>query len=80
MLRDSRMRLNPKKCTFGVRTRKFLGYMVSNEGVQANPAKVEAIQNMHPPKNVMEVQRLTGQIAALSRFLSKSAERALPFF
>ncbi|XP_027103143.2 uncharacterized protein [Coffea arabica] len=80
VLRSSRMRLNPKKCTFGVKSGKFLGYMISKEGVRANPDKIKAIMDMAPPRNIKEVQRLTGRMAALNRFLSKSAVRGSPFF
>ncbi|KAK4384018.1 hypothetical protein Sango_3099700 [Sesamum angolense] len=58
-----------------VRSGKFLGYMVSKNGMEANPDKVKAILDMSPPKTIKEVQRLTGRMAALNRFLSKSAER-----
>nr|XP_027075928.1 uncharacterized protein LOC113699782 [Coffea arabica] len=74
------MRLNPKKCTFGVRSGRFLGFLVSREGIQANPDKVQAIMDMAPPRNIKEVQRLTERMAALNRFLSRSAMRELSFF
>ncbi|XP_027178202.1 uncharacterized protein LOC113777367 [Coffea eugenioides] len=80
ILLESRMRLNPKKCTFGVRSGRFLGFLVSRDGIRANPDKLQAIMDMVPPRNVKEVQRLTGRMAALSRFLSRSAVRGLPFF
>ncbi|XP_071909636.1 uncharacterized protein [Coffea arabica] len=80
VLRDSRMKLNPKKCVFGVTSGKFLGYLVSHRGIEANPDKIKAIQDMSPPPNIREVQRLNGRLAALNRFLSQSAEKALPFF
>ncbi|XP_071916252.1 uncharacterized protein [Coffea arabica] len=80
VLRSSRMRLNPKKCTFGIRSGKFLGYMISKDGVRANPDKVKVIMDMAPPRNIKEVQRLAGRMAALNRFLSKSAVRGSPFF
>ncbi|XP_071920755.1 uncharacterized protein [Coffea arabica] len=80
VLRDSRMKLNPKKCVFGVTSGKFLGYLVSRRGIEANPDKVKAIQDMSPPRNLREVQRLNGRLAALNRFLSQSAEKSLPFF
>ncbi|XP_071926285.1 uncharacterized protein [Coffea arabica] len=80
VLRSSRMRLNPKKCTFGVRSGKFLRYMISKNGIRANPDKVKAIMDMAPPRNIKEVQRLAGRMAALNRFLSKSAVRGSPFF
>jgi hypothetical protein len=76
---DARLRLNPKKCVFGVRQGKTLGYLVSHRGIEANPTKIQAIINMTPPQSAMDVQRLTGRLAALNRFISKSAERSLPF-
>ncbi|KAL0457713.1 UNVERIFIED_CONTAM: hypothetical protein Slati_0398500 [Sesamum latifolium] len=58
----------------------FLGFMVTQRGIEANPLKIKAILDMKAPACVKEVQRLTGRIAALSRFISKSAEKSLPFF
>nr|XP_027122043.1 uncharacterized protein LOC113738985 [Coffea arabica] len=80
ILLESRMRLNPKKCTFGVRSGRFLGFLVSREGIRTNPDKLQAIVDMAPPRSVKEVQRLTGRMAALNRFLSRSAVWGLPFF
>ncbi|KAL0456044.1 UNVERIFIED_CONTAM: Ribonuclease HI [Sesamum latifolium] len=54
--------------------------MVTQRGIEANPSKIKVILDMKDPYNVNEVQRLTGRIAALSRFISKSAEKSLPFF
>ena len=54
--------------------------MVSREGIRANPEKLQAIMDMAPPRNVKEVQQLTGRMAALNRFLSRSTVRGLPFF
>jgi hypothetical protein len=54
--------------------------MVSKRGIQANPQKIEALRRMQPPSSRKEVQRLTGRIASLNRFISKAAERSLPFF
>ncbi|XP_073120297.1 uncharacterized protein [Henckelia pumila] len=79
-LRAYQVKLNPEKCVFGVRGGKFLGYMVTDRGIEANPEKVQAIQSMSAPRNLQEVQRLAGRIAALSRFISRSAHRSLPFF
>jgi hypothetical protein len=78
-MRDARLRLNPEKCVFGVRQGKILGYLVSHRGIEANPTKIQAIINMTPPQSAKDVQRLTGRLAALNRFISKSAERSLPF-
>jgi hypothetical protein len=78
-MRDARLRLNPEKCVFGVRQGKILGYLVLHHRIEANPTKIQAIINMTPPQSTRDVQRLTGRLAALSRFISKSAERSLPF-
>ena len=74
------MKLNLSKCAFGVSSGKFLGFMVSHRGIKANPDKIQAILGMEPPKNIKEVQSLTGQIAALNRFVSKATDKCLPFF
>ncbi|KAL0305077.1 UNVERIFIED_CONTAM: Retrovirus-related Pol polyprotein from transposon.6 [Sesamum angustifolium] len=79
-LRRFHMKLHPAKCAFGVRSGKFLGYMVIEKGIKVNPEKIQAIQEMKPPPNLNEVQRLADCIAALNRFISQSAERSLPFF
>ncbi|XP_071694275.1 uncharacterized protein [Rutidosis leptorrhynchoides] len=74
------MKLNLLKCSFGETEGKFLGYLVTEQGIQANPKKIVAIENMTAPRTVKEVQSLTRKLAALTRFLSKAAERQLPFF
>ena len=79
-LRRHQMKLNLSKCAFGVSSGKFLGFMVSQRGIKANPDKIQAILGMEPPKNIKEVQSLTGQIAALNRFVSKATDKCLPFF
>ncbi|KAL0405248.1 UNVERIFIED_CONTAM: hypothetical protein Slati_3838700 [Sesamum latifolium] len=80
VLREYRLKLNPAKYTFGVRGDRFLGFMVTQRGIKANPLKIKAILDMKAPTNVNEVQRLTGRIATLSRFISKAAEKSLSFF
>uniref|UniRef100_A0A2N9GR51 Uncharacterized protein n=1 Tax=Fagus sylvatica TaxID=28930 RepID=A0A2N9GR51_FAGSY len=79
-LRKYQMKLNPSKCAFGVYSGKFLGFMVSQRGIEANPDKIKAILEMQPPKSTKEVQRLTGRVAALNRFMSRSTDKCLPFF
>ena len=79
-LKQYNMRLNPSKCAFGVSSGKFLGFMVSHRGIEANPDKIRAILDMKPPQNVKEVQSLTGRVAALNRFVSKATDKCLPFF
>ncbi|KAL0448047.1 UNVERIFIED_CONTAM: Retrovirus-related Pol polyprotein from transposon opus [Sesamum latifolium] len=80
VMRAYGMKLNPKKCTFRVRGGKFLGYMVSERGIEANPEKIEAITRLQSPKTLKEVKKLTGKIASLSHFISRSADRSLLFF
>ncbi|CAA0810116.1 Unknown protein, partial [Striga hermonthica] len=79
-LRRYGMKLNPAKCSFGVRSGKFLGYLVTRRGIEVNPEKLRAVIEMQPPTKVKEVQILTGRIAGLSRFISKVAEKSGPLF
>ena len=74
------MKLNSSKCAFGVSLGKFLGFMVSQRGIKANPDKIQAILSMELPKNVKEVQSLAGRVAALNRLVSKAIDKCLPFF
>ena len=60
------MMLNPDKCSFGVSSGKLLGYLVSHRGIEANPKKVKAIDDMQSPSNKKEVQKLAGMMEALS--------------
>ena len=80
MLRKYQMKLNPSKCAFGVYSGKFLGFMVSHRGIEANLDKIKAILEMQPPKTTKEIQRLTGRVVALNRFISRSIDKCLPFF
>ena len=79
-LKQYQMKLNPAKCVFGVASGKFLGFMASQRGIEANPEKVQAIINVTSPKTVKEVQKLIGRIAALNRFVSRVTDKCLPFF
>ena len=67
--------LNPVKCAFGVGSGKFLGLMVSKQGIKANPNKIKAILDMEAPNSIKDVQKLAGRLAALGRFISKSGEK-----
>ncbi|GKB91181.1 reverse transcriptase domain-containing protein [Tanacetum coccineum] len=78
--RSINMKLNPKKCSFGVEESPFLGHIITKQGIRANPSKVKAIADTEQPKTLKDIQSLNGKLAALSRFLSKGAERSLPFF
>uniref|UniRef100_A0A2N9G648 Uncharacterized protein n=1 Tax=Fagus sylvatica TaxID=28930 RepID=A0A2N9G648_FAGSY len=79
-LRRYRMKLNPNKCVFGVLSGKFLGFMVSQRGIEANPDKIKSVLEMTPPRSTKEVQSLTGRVAALNRFVSRATDKCLPFF
>ena len=74
------MKLNPSKCVFGVSSGKFLRFIISHRGIKANPDKIQAILDMKPLQNTKEIQSLTGQVAALNRFVSKATDKCLPFF
>ena len=80
MLRRYNMKLNPSKCAFGVSSGKFLGFMVSHKGIEANLDKIQATLNMEPPRNIKEVQSLTRRVITLNRFVSKATDKYLPFF
>ncbi|KAL2253359.1 UNVERIFIED_CONTAM: Retrovirus-related Pol polyprotein from transposon opus [Sesamum indicum] len=80
IMRSYGMKLNPDKCTFGVGGGKFLGYMVSERGIEANPEKIRAIMDLRSPATIKDVQKLTGKITSLGRFISRSADKSLPFF
>jgi len=71
ILRRYKLRLNASKCSFGVGLGKFLGYMVTHRGIEVSPDQIKAINNLHPPRNPKEVQRLIGMTAALNRFISR---------
>jgi dsDNA-binding SOS-regulon protein len=79
-LREYRWKLNPNKCVFGVPSGKLLGFIISHRGIEANPEKISAITSMKAPTCIKDVQKLTGCMAALNRFISKLGERGLPFF
>ena len=75
-----RLKLNPKKCVFGVEAGKFLGFLLTEHGIEANPEKCAAILAMRSPTSVKEVQQLTGQMVALSRFISAGGDKGHPYF
>ena len=74
------MKLNPLKCSFGVGSGKFLGFIVNSRGIEANPEKIKALIEMKSPVKIKDFQSLTRRIAALSRFISKSTDKCVPFF
>nr|XP_009787938.1 PREDICTED: uncharacterized protein LOC104235813 [Nicotiana sylvestris] len=74
------MKLNPEKCAFGAGSGKFLGFMVSNRGVEINPDKIKSIEEITVVNNVKAIQRLTRRIMALDRFISSSSDCNHHFF
>ncbi|KAM1243450.1 hypothetical protein ACFX2G_035701 [Malus domestica] len=80
ILKMYRMRLNPNKCTFGVSSSKFLSFMISQQGIEANPENIKAIIDMKEPETSKDIQSLTSKVAALTRFISKVTDRCAPFF
>jgi hypothetical protein len=79
-LRSTRTKLNLDKCVFGVTSGKLLSFLVSYRGIEANLEKIRMIKAMRPPARIKDVQKLTGCLVALSRFISRLVERTLPFF
>ena len=79
-LRQYNMKLNPSKYAFGVSFGKFLSFMVSQRGIEANPERVRAILEISSPKTIKEVQSFTGRVATLNRFVSKATNKCLSFF
>ena len=80
ILRSYNMKLNPAKCAFDVSTGIFLGFIVNHRGIEANPDKIKVVLDMPSPSGIKEVQRLTGRITALSRFISRASDKCQPFF
>jgi hypothetical protein len=74
------MMLNPTKCVFGVPAGQLLGFIVSHRGIAVNSEKIKAILNISWPNDLKDVQRLTGCMAAVSRFISRLGEKALPLY
>ncbi|KAF8087108.1 hypothetical protein N665_0599s0004 [Sinapis alba] len=74
------MKLNPAKCTFRVTSGEFLGYIMTHRGIEANPKQISAVLDLPDPKTAREIQRLTGRVAALNQFISRSTDKCLPFY
>jgi len=80
VLREHKLCLNTSKCSFGVSSGKFLGYMITHQGVEVNPEHITAINSLHAPPNPKEVQRLPRMTVAFNRFISRSVDRCCLFF
>jgi hypothetical protein len=75
-----KIKLNPNKCSFGVPAGQLLGFLVSARGIKANQEKIQAILTIGKPIKLHQVQHLTGRVVALSRFVARLGEKALPFY
>lgn len=80
ILKKYKMRLNLMKCAFGVSSRKFMGFMVHNRGIEANPEKIKALIVMKFPNTIKEIQKLTEMVVVLTRLVSRSIDKCKPFF
>ena len=80
LLREYGMKLNPLKCAFGVSAGRFLSFMVTQMGIEANPTQLKAILQSPPPSSKKGIQQLTGRLATLGRFISRFTDRLKPFF
>ena len=80
ILRKHKLHLNAAKCSFGVGSGKFLGYMVTHRRIEVDPNQIRAINDLQPPQNPKKFQKLIGMTVALNRFIFRSVDRCKPFF
>jgi hypothetical protein len=79
-LRHYQIKLNPLKCTFGVPAGQLLGYVISARGIEANPEKISAVMRITRPVCLLDAQKLAGRVAALSRFIPRLSDKAMPLY
>src|SRR5450432_247296 len=80
ILRVHKLKQNADKCAFGVGSGRFIGYLVTQRGIEADPKQIAALQSLVAPRTLKEIQKLTGMAAALNRFISRSTDKCRPFF
>lgn len=80
VLRKHKLHFNASKCSFSVSSSKFLGYMITHRGIEVNSDQIRAINDLHPPQNPKEVQKLAVMTTTLNRIISQLANRCRPFF
>ena len=80
VLRQHKLRLNAEKCAFGIGASKFLGYLITGQGIEVNPNQIEAVKSLKPPSNPKEVQVLIGMLDTLNWFISKFPDHCWPFY
>jgi hypothetical protein len=74
-MRQYGLKINPRKCAFGILARKFLGFIVHEHGIEIDPDQIKSIQNVGPPTCKLEVQKFLGKVNYLCRFISNQAEK-----
>lgn len=79
-LRKYQLKLNPAKCTFGVKSGKLLGFIVSERGIEVDPDKIKAIKNLAPPNTQKEVRSFLGRLNYIARFISQLTSKCDPIF
>ena len=79
-IRQFRLRLNPKKCTFGVTSGKFLGHIVSEHGIEVDPEKIRAILDMPAPRTEREIKGFLGRLQYINRFIVRLTDICEPIF
>ncbi|RWS19451.1 enzymatic polyprotein endonuclease reverse-like protein, partial [Leptotrombidium deliense] len=79
-LREAKLKLKPNKCFFGYTEIKYLGYVISADGIRIDPAKIAVLENIKPPKNLKELRRILGGINYLKNHISKLSHIAQPLY
>ncbi|PKI73417.1 hypothetical protein CRG98_006187 [Punica granatum] len=79
-LKEYKLQLNPAKCTFGARSGKLLGFVVSESGIEVDPDKVKAIKDLPPPSTVQEVCGFLGRLNYIARFIANLTDKCQPLF
>ncbi|PKI77644.1 hypothetical protein CRG98_001982 [Punica granatum] len=79
-LKKYKLRLNPTKCTFGVKSGKLLGFIVSEKGIEVDPDRVKAIMELPPPSTVREVRNFLGRLNYIARFIANLTDKCQPLF
>ena len=79
-LKKYKLRLNPNKCTFGVQFGKLLGFIINNKGIEVDPSKVKAIQEIPAPRTEEEVRGFLGRLNYIARFISHLTATCEPIF
>ena len=77
-LKKLQLKLNPAKCTFGATSGKLLGFVVSKKGIEIDPDKVRAIQELPPPRTQKKIRSFMGKLNYIARFISQMTAKCDP--